>query len=50
VFWGFDSDWDALPDVHNIVEGIGEQFQELHAAAQARASSNPKSTAIPTRS
>ncbi len=50
VFWGFNSDWDALPDVHNIVEGIGEQFRELHTAAQARASGNPESTAIPTRS
>lgn len=33
VFWGFNSDWDALPDVHNVVEGIGAQFRELHAAA-----------------
>ena len=23
IFWGFNSDWDALPDVHNLVEGIG---------------------------
>jgi len=33
VFWGFNSDWDALPDVHSLVEAIGEQFAELHAAA-----------------
>jgi len=33
VFWGLNSDWDSLPDVHDLVEGIGEQFGELHAAA-----------------
>lgn len=33
IFWGFNSDWDSLPDVHNIVEGIAEQFAKLHAAA-----------------
>jgi WS/DGAT/MGAT family acyltransferase len=35
VFWGFNSDWDSLPDVHNVVEGVGAQFRELHAAARA---------------
>ena len=35
VFWGFNSDWDALPDVHNIVEGIREQFGELRSAAKS---------------
>ena len=33
VFWGFNSDWDALPDVHSLVAAIGEQFDELHTAA-----------------
>ena len=33
VFWGLNSDWDALPDVHNIVDGIGDQFRELHRSA-----------------
>jgi WS/DGAT/MGAT family acyltransferase len=50
VFWGFNSDWDALPDVHNVVEGIGEQFRELHSAAQSSASSHEQSTIAPTRS
>lgn len=36
VFWGYNSDWDALPDVHNLVEGVGEQFRELHGAARSR--------------
>jgi len=50
VFWGFNSDWDALPDVHNLVEGIGEQFRELHAAAQASAATNENTTTFPARS
>jgi len=35
VFWGFNSDWDALPDVHELVEGIGFHFRELHDATHA---------------
>jgi len=34
VYWGFNSDWDALPDVHNVVEGIVSQFRALHAASR----------------
>jgi len=45
VFWGFNSDWDALPDVHSIVEGIGVQFRDLHAAARLTASDINGSTA-----
>lgn len=37
VFWGFNSDWDSLPDVHNVVEGIGAQFAALRAAARETA-------------
>jgi diacylglycerol O-acyltransferase len=37
VFWGFNSDWDALPDVHNLVEGIGEQFEQLRLTATTEA-------------
>jgi WS/DGAT/MGAT family acyltransferase len=39
VFWGFNSDWDALPDVHNLVEGVGAEFEELRAAAEAASDS-----------
>jgi WS/DGAT/MGAT family acyltransferase len=35
VFWGFNSDWDALPDVHSLVESVGKQFAELRSAAKA---------------
>jgi WS/DGAT/MGAT family acyltransferase len=48
VFWGFNSDWDALPDVHNIVESIGEEFRDLHTAAKASAHRNQEPTTIPS--
>jgi WS/DGAT/MGAT family acyltransferase len=31
--WGFNADWDTLPDVHEIVTALGEEFDSLHAAA-----------------
>jgi hypothetical protein len=47
VFWGFNSDWDALPDVHNVVEGIGAQFRELRAIAAAAAAAAEAPSAAP---
>ena len=35
VFWGFNSDWDALPDVHYLVDGIVGQFRELHQTLES---------------
>jgi WS/DGAT/MGAT family acyltransferase len=45
IFWGFNSDWDALPDVHNLVEGIRTQFRELYEAARVAAHQRTASTA-----
>jgi len=50
VYWGFNSDWDALPDVHNVVEGIGEQFDELHTVARATSRRREETMTSPTRS
>ena len=35
VYWGFNSDWDSLPDVHDLVEAVPEQFAELLGACHA---------------
>ena len=35
VFWGFNADWDSLPDVHDLVEGIADRFRELVAAGRS---------------
>jgi WS/DGAT/MGAT family acyltransferase len=34
VFWGFNSDWDTLPDLHDLVDQVGVQFEELRKAAE----------------
>ncbi len=31
--WGFNSDWDALPDVHDLVTALEVEFEALHKAA-----------------
>ena len=28
-FWGFNADWDAVPDLHVFVEGLEEEFELL---------------------
>jgi hypothetical protein len=32
LYWGFNSDWDVLPDVHVLVEAVHSEFEELRAA------------------
>ena len=38
--WGFNADWDAIPDLHAFVEAIDGEFERLVAAATA--------TSVPT--
>jgi hypothetical protein len=33
LFWGINSDWDELPDLHDFVDAIGTEFQALQEAA-----------------
>jgi WS/DGAT/MGAT family acyltransferase len=33
LYWGFNADWDALPDLHAFVEAVGSEFEALHKAA-----------------
>ena len=35
LYWGFNSDWDAFPDLHDFAEEIQSQFEELCKAAPA---------------
>ncbi len=35
LFWGINSDWDAMPDLHDLAEFIDEEFEALHKAAVA---------------
>jgi len=33
LYWGFNADWDALPDIHGMVTGLHEEFESLHKTA-----------------
>jgi WS/DGAT/MGAT family acyltransferase len=33
LYWGFNSDWDALPDLHDLVEGVDQEFERLRKVA-----------------
>ncbi len=37
LHWGFNSDWDALPDLHDLVEATTVEFDLLLSAAHANA-------------
>jgi hypothetical protein len=36
LFWGFNSDWDRLPDLHDLVEDFALDFEKLRKAACAK--------------
>jgi hypothetical protein len=33
LFWGFNADWDAVPDLHDLVDATRKEFELLRAAA-----------------
>jgi len=35
LYWGFNADWDQMPDLHDFVIAIDDSFRELSEAAQA---------------
>ncbi len=35
IFWGFNADWDVVPDLHDFVRAVGTAFAELRAAHPA---------------
>jgi hypothetical protein len=41
--WGFNADWDLIPDLHEIVEDVSASFAELCALADAESSRSSKS-------
>jgi len=34
LYWGFNSDWEQVPDLHDLVLATATSFQELYDAAQ----------------
>jgi diacylglycerol O-acyltransferase len=35
LYWGFNSDWDAVPDLHDLVTAVDQEFSTLREAAAA---------------
>ena len=35
LYWGFNSDWDRIPDLHELVDALALHFQELRKTAGA---------------
>jgi WS/DGAT/MGAT family acyltransferase len=33
LFWGLNADWDAVPDLHDLVEALEKEFEALRKAA-----------------
>ena len=33
LFWGFNADWDAVPDLHDVVGAVDDEFRRLAATA-----------------
>ena len=31
LFWGFNADWDVVPDLHEFVEAISDSYEELRS-------------------
>jgi len=42
LHWGFNADWDVVPDLHDFVRAVEESFAELHAAALAERDAEPR--------
>ena len=40
LFWGFNADWDAVPDLHDLVGAVEREFTTLCDAARAAGSSD----------
>jgi WS/DGAT/MGAT family acyltransferase len=38
LFWGLNADWDALPDLHDLVEALAVEFEALRKAASSGSS------------
>jgi WS/DGAT/MGAT family acyltransferase len=37
LYWGFNADWDAMPDLHDLVTAVEAEFEALRALARQEA-------------
>jgi diacylglycerol O-acyltransferase len=49
LFWGFNADWDALPDLHDLVVAVDASFAELRQAlAESQKAAGGRKSRPPT--
>lgn len=48
--WGFNGDWDLVPDLHRVVEDVAESFAELRHAAEVHAAQRASRSTVAGRS
>jgi WS/DGAT/MGAT family acyltransferase len=46
LFWGFNGDWDALPDFHDLVAAVEASFAELQKAARRNVDADSQKRAL----
>jgi diacylglycerol O-acyltransferase len=44
LFWGFNADWDAVPDLHDLVGLVDDELRRLAAAAAVDDAQGPRQT------
>jgi hypothetical protein len=44
LHWGFNADWEAIPDLHELVMATGEELEQLCKLASAGAKPAAKKT------
>jgi diacylglycerol O-acyltransferase / wax synthase len=50
LHWGFNADWDALPDLHDVVEAVTAEFEALRAVAAGWSITVPPEKEAPAES
>lgn len=45
--WGFNADWDALPDLHDFVEDVGAELEKLRQAAERMSGADTQRGRLP---
>jgi WS/DGAT/MGAT family acyltransferase len=49
LYWGLNADWDALPDLHDVVEALEAELAELEKAAAETITATPIGAARASR-
>jgi diacylglycerol O-acyltransferase len=49
LYWGFNADWDAIADLHDLIECFMDAFAELKDAAAATKGGHHPRTRAPRR-